>query len=85
MTWASITMANDAEERAIVTASMNAIGQAMTAWTQLLQYPAVEAPRFRGGFISALVTTICQFFSTGLIEVLVRWDKQKGAQHGVDV
>jgi hypothetical protein len=79
MTWATITMANDAEERAIVTASMNAIGQAMTAWTQLLQYPAIEATTFPTGFISALVTTICQFFSIGLIEVLVRWDKrQKG-------
>ncbi|CAG8905383.1 unnamed protein product [Penicillium egyptiacum] len=31
MSWATVTMAKDAEERAIVTASMNAIGQAMAA------------------------------------------------------
>ncbi|GAB1209278.1 hypothetical protein APSETT445_008050 [Aspergillus pseudonomiae] len=55
MSWATVTMANDAEERAIVTASMNAIGQAMSAWTQLLQYPAVEAPNFRGGGIGNLI------------------------------
>jgi hypothetical protein len=47
MSWATVTMAHDAEERAIITASMNAIGQAMSAWTQLLQHPADEAPNFR--------------------------------------
>lgn len=46
MGWATVTMANDAEERAIVTASMNAIGQAIVAWSQLLQYPAIDAPDF---------------------------------------
>ncbi|KAK2045632.1 MFS general substrate transporter [Colletotrichum somersetense] len=35
-----------AEERAIVTASINAIGQAIVAWALLLQFPAFEAPRF---------------------------------------
>jgi ACS family pantothenate transporter-like MFS transporter len=54
MSWATVTMASDAEERAIVTASMNAIGQAVAAWTQIFQYPAVEAPRFRAGFLSNL-------------------------------
>ncbi|EKG13048.1 Major facilitator superfamily [Macrophomina phaseolina MS6] len=32
MGWATVTMAGDAEERAVVTASMNAIGQAIAAW-----------------------------------------------------
>ncbi|KAI1136326.1 putative pantothenate transporter [Hypoxylon sp. FL0543] len=61
MGWASVVMAGDAEERAVVTASMNAIGQAITAGTQVVQYPASRAPNFRGGFISVLATTVGQF------------------------
>ncbi|CAG8242018.1 unnamed protein product [Penicillium salamii] len=79
MSWATVTMANDAEERAIVTASMNAIGQAMAAWTQIFQYPATAAPHFRAGFISNLITTIGQFLSVGLIAFLVSRDKRKGS------
>ncbi|EED14450.1 allantoate permease, putative [Talaromyces stipitatus ATCC 10500] len=77
MSWATVIMANDAEERAIVTASMNAIGQAMAAWTQILQYPATHAPRFRAGFISNLVTTVAQFVSIGLITHLQKRDARK--------
>ncbi|KAJ5472569.1 Major facilitator superfamily domaingeneral substrate transporter [Penicillium desertorum] len=47
MSWATITMAKDAEERAIDTANMNALGQAMVAWIQIFQYPAIFAPKFR--------------------------------------
>ncbi|KAJ5252353.1 hypothetical protein N7489_002763 [Penicillium chrysogenum] len=32
MGWATITIAKDAEERAAVTANMNALGQAMAVW-----------------------------------------------------
>lgn len=60
MSWATVTLAQDAEERAIVTASMNAIGQAIVAWSQLLQFPAVGAPTFETGFLSALITTVVQ-------------------------
>lgn len=60
MSWATVTLAKDAEERAIVTASMNAIGQAIVAWSQLLQFPAVGAPRFETGFLSSLITTVIQ-------------------------
>jgi ACS family pantothenate transporter-like MFS transporter len=81
MSWATTAMANDAEERAIVTASMNAIGQAMAAWTQILQYPAEKAPRFQAGFLSNLVTTIFQFTSIGLIAYLVQRDQRRAARH----
>ncbi|KAJ5103898.1 hypothetical protein N7532_004427 [Penicillium argentinense] len=77
MNWATTAMANDAEERAIVTASMSAIGQAMAAWTQISQYSAVNAPRFRAGFLSNLVTTVLQFASIGLIAYLVRREQRR--------
>ncbi|KAF3385753.1 putative transporter SEO1 [Talaromyces pinophilus] len=80
MSWATVIMARDAEERAIVTASMNAIGQAMAAWTQILQYPATHAPRFRAGFISNLVTTVAQFISIGLIAYLQKRDARRSGR-----
>ncbi|THY12917.1 putative allantoate permease [Aureobasidium pullulans] len=50
MSWATVIMAGDAEERAVVTASMNAIGQAIAAGTQVVQFPANGAPNFHAGF-----------------------------------
>lgn len=60
MSWATVTIAGDAEERAVVTASMNAIGQAISAGTQVVQYPTTGAPNFHAGFSSALATTVAQ-------------------------
>ncbi len=77
MSWASLTIANDAEERAVVTASMNAIGQAITAWSNLLQYPAVQAPNFHKGFISLLSTTVVQIFNIGLITFLTKRERKQ--------
>ena len=81
MSWVSIIMAGDAEERAVVTASMNAIGQAFAAWTQLLAFPATDAPRFRKGFISTSVTAFCQLLVILVIFVLSRRDLAKKIRH----
>ncbi|KAK2603243.1 hypothetical protein N8I77_009714 [Diaporthe amygdali] len=77
MGWATVIMASDAEERAVVTASMNAIGQAIAAGTQIVQYPASGAPNFHGGFSSALATTIAQLVSITLILILSSRDGKK--------
>lgn len=77
MGWATVIMANDAEERAVVTASMNAIGQAIAAGTQIVQFPASGAPNFHGGFISILATTLAQLVSITLILVLSFRDGKK--------
>jgi ACS family pantothenate transporter-like MFS transporter len=79
MGWATIIMANDAEERAVVTASMNAIGQGIMAGTQVVQYPATNAPNFRGGFISNLVTVLVQFGIITAILYLSNRDKKRAA------
>ncbi|SPO03169.1 related to permease of the major facilitator superfamily [Cephalotrichum gorgonifer] len=61
MSWATTIMANDAEERAVVTASMNAIGQGIMAGAQVKLFPATGAPIFVLGFRSSLGTIIAQF------------------------
>ncbi|KAH7256007.1 pantothenate transporter liz1 [Fusarium tricinctum] len=77
MSWATITMVNDAEERAVVTASMNAIGQAISAWSQLLQFPAIEAPRFEKGFLGGLVTSVVQMLNILVIVWCASRDRKK--------
>jgi ACS family pantothenate transporter-like MFS transporter len=67
MSWASVVMANGAEERAVVMASMNAIGQAIAAGTQVVQWPATSAPNFQTGFRSALGTTVAQLLMVAVI------------------
>ncbi|CCF47785.1 hypothetical protein CH063_16031 [Colletotrichum higginsianum] len=55
---------------------MNAIGQAIVAWAQLLQFPAVDAPHFTRGFRSVVGTMVVQFFITGAIWFFVRRDRR---------
>ncbi|KAH9902109.1 MFS general substrate transporter [Xylariomycetidae sp. FL2044] len=83
MGWASVLMVGDAEERAIVVASMNAISQGIMAGTQTVQFPASAAPNFHGGFISVLCITVLQVGSCFLILYLERRDLRRH-QNGHD-
>ncbi|THX58323.1 putative allantoate permease [Aureobasidium pullulans] len=84
MSWATVIMAGDAEERAVVTASMNAIGQAIAAGTQVVQFPASGAPNFHAGFSSALATTVVQLVVIFLILFLWHRDKKKAIGSSAD-
>lgn len=83
MGWASIIMSQDAEERAVVTASMNAIGQGIMAGTQVVQYPATGAPNFHKGWSSNLGTAVAQLFVIlSILYMSTKWDaKQKVVQN----
>ncbi|KAL4782577.1 major facilitator superfamily domain-containing protein [Aspergillus varians] len=79
MGWATVIMANDAEERAVVTASMNAIGQGIMAGAQVAQFPAAGAPRWIMGFKSCLGTTVAQF---AVILVILYLSKRDASRKG---
>ncbi|KPM45197.1 hypothetical protein AK830_g1368 [Neonectria ditissima] len=77
MSWATVIMANDAEERAIVTASMNSIGQGIMAGAQAGLFPATGAPRWIVGFKSSLGTVVVQVFVIfGILYLSTRDAKQ---------
>ncbi|KAL3481449.1 major facilitator superfamily domain-containing protein [Aspergillus californicus] len=85
MSWATVIMANDAEERAVVTASMNAIGQGIVAGAQVAQFPAAGAPRWVMGFKSCLGTTVAQFaVILGIIYLSRRDAARKGPRADVE-
>ncbi|KAI8653735.1 hypothetical protein LRP88_00525 [Fusarium phalaenopsidis] len=79
MGWATVIMANDAEERAVVTASMNAIGQGIMAGAQVGLFPATGAPRWIVGFKSSLGTTVVQLAIIYTILYLSRRDANRQA------
>lgn len=83
MSWATVTMAGDAEERAVVKASMNAIGQAIMAGTQVVQYPTTGAPNFHAGFSSALATTVAQLLCIGVILYLSTKESKRAGKAAV--
>lgn len=84
MGWATVIMAGDAEERAVITASMNAIGQDIMAGTQVVQYAAVDAPRFKGGFASNLATSIVQLGLISVILFLTSRDNEKKVENELE-
>jgi ACS family pantothenate transporter-like MFS transporter len=74
MSWANEICGGDAEERALVLGIMNASGYAFNAWLPILTYPAVQAPRFKKGFIFSTAAFGAQFLITGLVAWLQRRD-----------
>ena len=80
MGWATVIMRGDAEERAVVTASMNAIGQDIVAGTQVVQFPAAHAPDIRAGFLSVLATCVAQLGTILLIQYFSSRDQAKQAR-----
>ena len=60
--WANDIMRHDIQERAVVLTFMNLVAQSTTAWTPLLVFKTVEAPRFLKGWtftgVSSFLTVI---------------------------
>ncbi|OAL57231.1 major facilitator superfamily transporter [Pyrenochaeta sp. DS3sAY3a] len=73
MSWANEICGADAEERAIVIGIMNSMGYAFNAWVPLLTYPAVDAPKFRKGFIY----TVGAFVAQGLVTGAIAWARKR--------
>ncbi|KAI4596280.1 hypothetical protein KJ359_005409 [Pestalotiopsis sp. 9143b] len=78
MSWATVTMARDAEERAVVTASMNSIGQGIMAGVQVVMYPATGAPRWPSSFKANLGLNVLQIVVIlGILYLSNREQKQR--------
>ncbi|KAJ0413330.1 major facilitator superfamily domain-containing protein [Aspergillus carlsbadensis] len=85
MGWATVIMSHDAEERAVVTASMNAIGQGIAAGAQVAQFPATGAPRWVMGFKACLGTTVAQFaVILGILYLSRRDEREVGGRRDVE-
>ncbi|KAK9359287.1 major facilitator superfamily domain-containing protein [Lipomyces starkeyi] len=77
MTWASILTITDLEERAFLTGSMNCLGNAIKTGTNIVVFPAAQAPRFKRGYIWTAVTGSLQLIFLVWIKAMTIWDAKK--------
>jgi hypothetical protein len=50
---------HDPDVRSFMLIAMNSISQSTTAWTPLLVYKTVEAPRFTKGYVFTAANSVC--------------------------
>ncbi|KAK9236451.1 major facilitator superfamily domain-containing protein [Lipomyces kononenkoae] len=80
MTWASILTIEDLEQRAFLTGSMNCLGNAIKTGTNIVVFPASQAPRFKRGYIWTAITGTLQIIFLVLIKLMTTWDAKKMKQ-----
>ncbi|KAK7996423.1 prephenate dehydrogenase [Apiospora arundinis] len=80
--WVNAQLRDAPAERAFTLVLINAISQSTTAWTPLLVYPTVEAPRFPKGFAFSLS---CAIILIVLVHVLNTYLKRKEARTKSDL
>lgn len=69
--WVNTQLRSSPAERSFTLVLITAISQSTTAWTPLLVYPTVEAPRYPKGFAFTLGSAILLIISTHLLRVYV--------------
>ena len=73
--WAQNILRHSPEQRAFTLVMMNAICQSTTAWTLILTFPTVEAPRFTKGYSFVVACAIMLIVMTWVVKYL--HDKQE--------
>lgn len=77
--WMADASRSTPQQRAITTISLNMFGQASTAWTPLLVWKTVEAPRFLKGFTFTAACAFSVIVMAFIILVLYKRDERKRA------
>jgi hypothetical protein len=80
--WANDILRHNATERSVIIVFMNLFAQSTTAWTGILVFPTVEAPRFLKGWTFCAVNSfVLILFTYAVIRPLARREERK---YGVD-
>ncbi|KAA8566176.1 hypothetical protein MFRU_056g00340 [Monilinia fructicola] len=75
--WVNTQLRSSPAERSFTLVLITVISQSTTAWTPLLVYPTVEAPRYPKGFAFTLGSAILLIISTHLLHLYVRRKEPK--------
>ncbi|KAJ0371540.1 hypothetical protein COL26b_009631 [Colletotrichum chrysophilum] len=70
--WVNTQLRASPAERSFTLVLINAISQSSTAWTPLLVFPTVEAPRYRKGFAFTLGSSILLIIATHILRLYVK-------------
>lgn len=68
--WANDIMRHNPDERSFMLITMNAVSQSTTAWTPLLVFKTVEAPRFHKGYPFVAASTVATVLMTFVVRHL---------------
>jgi branched-subunit amino acid transport protein AzlD len=68
--WANDILKYDPDVRSFMLVAMNSISQSTTAWTPLLVYKTVEAPRFVKGYAFTAANSVCLIAMSWVIKYL---------------
>jgi MFS family permease len=74
--WINSQLSYSPAERSAVLLLANAIAQSTTAWTPLLVFKTVEAPRFIKGYPFVLANAVCLIVLAHIINSFVKKDKR---------
>ncbi|GKZ24347.1 MFS transporter (Seo1) [Aspergillus brasiliensis] len=66
--WINSEIRHSPDERAVILVVLNTIAQSTTAWTPLLVFKTVEAPRFTKGYSFVLGSAICLIVSSHIVK-----------------
>jgi len=72
--WINSQLRASPGERSFALVLMNAVSQSTTAWTAILVYPTVEAPRFTKGYAFTLANAVCLIV---LAQLMRAWLKKE--------
>lgn len=70
--WVNHQLRGSPAQRAFTLVLINAVSQSTTAWTPLLVFPTVEAPRFTKGYSFVLANAICLIAMAHSIRIFLK-------------
>lgn len=73
--WINSQLSYSPAERSVALVLANAISQSTTAWTPLLVFKTVEAPRFMKGYPFVLANAVCLIILAHVINIHVRTEQ----------
>lgn len=70
--WVNSQLKASPAERSFTLVLINAISQSTTAWTPLLVFPTVEAPRFKKGYAFVLANAVMLIITAHIIRIYLK-------------
>lgn len=82
--WQNDICRRDAQKRAVVLVWMNMFAQAGTAWSSVIVWKTVEAPRYLKGYSWAAANAFALIIGSFVVLALYKWNEKKHArQNGI--
>lgn len=80
--WVNNLLRDSPEERSFTLVLINLLSQSSTAWTPLLTFPTIEAPRYRKGYSFCLGCAIGLIIFVWIMHYYLKRDKKIYMPHG---